>query len=257
MIKKLLTVLTSAILVGVLATPALAADEAKVELKTKKTAAVLEGDTAWVAINWKGKNADATDFRIVASADTRGVTISYPDNTATYSSLMDDDTLSAGEIDFTSLKVSVPYGVKKVKIKIKATWFTNGEKEDKDYKVTIPVAKFRGDDIAQATTDAGSISTGSPAWLGVEWTGVAPTLDNVEMTVAGPAGAVITYPADRSFTSLNYDSTLEDGETDIARFLVDASAMAPGSYTFDLVLSYTKGGANKSVTGQVSFQVTG
>jgi hypothetical protein len=255
MIKKLATVLVSATLVAILATPALAAPEAKVELKTRKTAAILEGDTAWVAINWTAKKAEAVEFRIVAESTTAGVTISYPDNTAPYSSLMDNDTLSEGELDFTSLKLSVPHGIKEVKLKVKATWLDNGVKQAKEYKVKVPVAKFKGDDVAQATSDAGSVSAGTPGWLGVEWTGIAPTLDDVQMTVTAPAGAVVTYPGDGSFTSLLYDSTLEDSETDVARFLMDVSGVANGNYKFEVVLSYTKGGSVTSVTGEVAFEV--
>jgi len=261
MIKKAFTVLLAAGLLALTATPALAAsddkDKGKIELKTRKTAAVVEGDTAWVAISWKAKYADATEFKITVETEDDDVTIVYPANTATYSSLMDNDTLSTDEIDFTSLQVSMPYDSKKIKLKVTATWVQNGEDHEEDFKVDVPVAKFKGDDIAQATKDAGPISAASPAWLGVEWTGLAPSLDDVEMTVSGPAGAAITYPGERAFTSLYYDSTLEDGETDVARFLVDVAAMAPGDYSFEVELSYAKAGKTESVTGVVSFEVTG
>ncbi len=284
MIKKAFTVLMAVSLLVLSALPALAAtdsgvtetvttdsntvqdrgdvrdsggDKGKVELKTKKTAAVVEGDTAWVALSWKAKGTDATDFRIVVKTENDGVTIAYPVNTGSYSSLMDNDTLSASEIDFTSLRISVPYGSRKVKLKITATWLQNGENQKKEYKVTVPVARFRGDDIAQATKDAGSVSAADPAWLEVEWTGLAPLLNDVEITVDGPRGAVITYPADRTFTSLYYNNSLEDGETDVARFLVDATALPPGSYSLKVEVSYTKAGRANSATGEFSFEVTG
>jgi hypothetical protein len=280
MMKKALTLLLAASLLALSSVPAFAAaddndattdsvsindksdrgdkgrDEGKVELKTKKTAAVVEGDTAWVAFSWKAKGADATEFKIVAETDAEGVTIAYPTNTDTYSSLMDNDTLSAGEIDFTSLRVSVPYGSKKVKLKVTATWVQNGESQEEDYKITVPVAKFRGDDIAQATKDSGVVSATSPAWLEVEWTGLAPILEDVEITVNGPAGATITYPADRAFTSLYYNNSLEDGETDVARFLVDASTLTPGTYSLSVEVSYTKGGRTNSAVGDFAFEVT-
>jgi len=268
--KKTLTVLLAATLLVSFATPALAADKAQaelkpmkttVELKTRTTAAVVEGDTAWVQLSWTAKNTDATDFRITASTRTPGVTISYPTNTGTYASLMDNDTLAVGEIDFTSLQVSVPYGSRNVGLTVAATWTADGVKQRNRYKVKVPVAKFKGDDIAQVTTSAGSVSVGTPAWLGVEWTGIAPVLENVKMTVNGPAGAIISYPEiDKqpgTYTSLHYNDTLVTGETDIARFNVDASAMRPGTYTIDLELSYTKGTEAKAVKGQVSFDVTG
>lgn len=263
--KKTLTVLLAATLLVSLATPALAAEaqveprmiKTTVDLKTTKTAAVVEGDTAWVQLSWTATNADATDFRIIASTRTPGVTISYPTNTGTYASLMDDDTLSDGEIDFTSLQVSVPYGSKDVTLTVAATWTVNRLKQSMRYKVRVPVAMFTGDDLAQVTTSAGSVSAGAPAWLGVEWTGIAPILENVKMTVNGPAGAIISYPTNtETYTSLHYNDTLVAGETDVARFLVDASGMKPGKYTIDVGLSYTKGTGTNLIKGTVVFDVT-
>ncbi|MFV1970063.1 MAG: hypothetical protein ACC683_03545 [Acidimicrobiia bacterium] len=269
MMKRTLTVFLAAALLATFATPALAGDEAKVQLKTKKTAAVVEGDTAWVAISWMAKKADASDFRITASTNNAGVTISYPENTDPHSSLWDTDTLSNGEIDFTSLQVSVPYGSKDVKLIVAATWTSDGKKQSKDYKVKVPVARFKGDDVAQSTDDVGSVpiataaeldnasDDGKGSWLGVDWTGLAPVVEKVQMTVTGPKGLVITYPGEGSFTSLYYDDTLEDSETDTARFRVDTSGMTAGKYTLDLELSYTIDGEKRSVKGQVSFEVTG
>lgn len=273
MIKKALTLLLTIGLLAFSAVPVLAAEEAennkveardtrgandegRVKLKTRTTAAVVEGDTAWVAFSWKAEGADATEFKVIVKTETDGVIIEYPTNTGAYTSLMDNDTLSANEIDFTSVRLSVPYGTKKVELKAVATWVQNGKSHTQDYDVHVPIAKFSGDDIAQATKDAGSVSVTEPAWLGVEWTGLAPVLENIEITASGPGGVIITYPADRSFTSLYYNNALEDGETDIARFLVDATALAPGSYVLIIEVSYTKAGAANSVIGEISFTVT-
>ncbi len=254
--RTLITTITALVMLMAVAVPA-HAEEAQVSLKTRKTAAVVEGDTAWVALSWSAKKGDATNFRIVAESRTQGATVGYPENTGDHSSLMDNDTLSNGEIDFTALEVSVPYGAKSVKLRVTATWTSDGEDESKTYNVTVPVGKFVGDDLAQATDNAGSVATAEPAWLGVEWTGIAPKLEQVSMTVAAPQGAVITYPGEGTATSLHYDSVLEDGETDVARFLVDASALDPGMHSFDVVISYTKAGTALSATGQVTFEVTG
>lgn len=271
--KKALTLLLTIGLLAFSAAPVLAAEETendkveardtrdakregKVILKTKKTAAVVEGDTGWVAFSWKAERADATDFKVIVKTETDGVIIEYPANTVSYTSLMDNDTLSANEIDFTSVRLSIPYGTKNVKLKVVATWVQNGKTQTQDYDIKVPVAKFFGDDLAQATKDAGSVSVTEPAWLGVEWTGLAPIIEDIEITVSGPGGAIVTYPADRSFTSLYYNNTLEDGETDVARFLVDAAALAPGSYTLIVEVSYTKAGAANAVVGEMSFTVT-
>jgi len=268
MMKRALTILISTSLLILSATPALAAagaapalavSRANVNLQTTRTAAIVEGDTAWIALSWTAKKADVTDFRVVAKTRTAGVTISYPDNTGTYTSLMNDSTLSAGEIDFSSLRVSVPYGARRVILVVNATWIdAAGVTQSMNYKAQIPVAGFIGDDIAQLTDNAGPVPVKAPTWLGVEWTGIAPSLNKVQMTVSGPAGIAISYPENTGkYTSLHYDDTLEDGETDIAKFLVDASAITPGKYTLDVVLTYTKGTESKAVKGQVSFEVTG
>ncbi len=146
-------------LLALSATPALADNggRGKVELKTNKTAAILEGDTAWVSISWKAKRTGATDFRIVATANVAGVTSSYPENTDPYSSLMDNDTLSANEIDFTSLRISVPYHVTRIELKVVATWTQDRRQKSNGYKVEVPVAGSNGDDVAQVTTDVGTM----------------------------------------------------------------------------------------------------
>lgn len=259
MMKKPITFLIAVSLLVLSATPALADNggRGKVELKTKKTAAILEGDTAWVSISWKAKRTDATDFRIVATTNVAGVTISYPENTDPYSSLMDNDTLSANEIDFTSLRISMPYGVTKIKLKVVATWTQDGREKSKDYKVEVPAARFNGDDVAQVTTDVGAMQAGTPEWIEISWTGVAPILNDVQLTVSGPTGIVVTYPNDRAFTSLMYDNILVAGETDYAAAFIDASALSPGSYILDVILSYSKSGAITSVTGKVTMQVAG
>ncbi len=135
--------------------------------------------------------------------------------------------------------------------------YTDGKTESKKYKVKVPVAKFNGDDVAQSTEHAGSVPVKEPVWLGADWTGVAPTIEDVRMTVSSPDGATITYPKYGTFTSLHHSDTLVAGETDTARALVDASSLKPGTYTLYLELTYTKGNDKKSVEGKVAFEVTG
>ena len=80
--RRILTlILLTATLIGA-AVPASAKDTAdktvKVKLETKKTPAILQGSTTWVAVNWRGVDADATAFRITATTRTKGVEISTP-----------------------------------------------------------------------------------------------------------------------------------------------------------------------------------
>jgi hypothetical protein len=251
----------SVTLVLLVASPALAAPKGRVELKTRKTAAVVEGTTTWIALSWAGKNIEATDFRVEAKTFNRGVTIAYPENTGDHTSLWDNDTLSADEIDYTALQVSVPYGSRSVGISLTATWTADGKNQSKKFRVKVPVAKYKGEDIAQSTTDAGSVSQNEPAWIGVDWIGIAPSLQNVQMTATSPDGAIITYPNQKGtekpgvYTSLHFDDTLVAGETDTARVLIDASNMKLGAYTLNLELSYTKGSRTQTVDGRVSFKV--
>ncbi|MCL1692790.1 MAG: hypothetical protein M3096_03820, partial [Actinomycetia bacterium] len=77
MVRRILTlILLTATLIGA-AVPASAKDAvdktAKIKLETKKTAAVVQGGTTWIIVNWRGVDADATGFRITATTKANGV----------------------------------------------------------------------------------------------------------------------------------------------------------------------------------------
>lgn len=251
--KKLITALMAASLIVAFAQPASAKGEATLVQKTKRTAAIVEGDTAWVSVTWTARHGDVFDVKMYAFPDAKDVTVQYPENTGDHSSLMVDDTVLEKEIDFSSFRLHVPYGTKQFKMRIVATW-NDGKRDFKDeFVVHVPVGRHNGDDVAQSTTDLGAIGS-EPVWAGVTWTGIAPVVEDVRMTVDVP-GAVVTYPNEGSFTSLYYDDTLEDGETDTTRFLLDASSLTPGAYSGDVTLSYTLAGRTQSVDGSVDFTV--
>lgn len=253
--RKLTITILAALLVVAVAQPAYADEEAELRLKTKKTAAIVEGDTVWVSLSWTAKEADARDFRVIATPRTRGVTVEYPENTGDHTSLMVDDVLLENEIDFTSIKVHVPYGTKSFRLPVVAYWTDDDGEHKEQFTVRVPVAKHKGDDIAMSSSELGSVSQGEPVWKAVAWTGIAPELADVKMTVAGPADLVVVYPGEGSSTSLHYDDVLDDGETDEARFLVDASALSPGSYDVAVTLSYAKAGRSHSVDGRLTLTV--
>ena len=143
-----------------------------------------------------------------------------------------------------------------MRLAVTATWVQSGESRSRTYQVFVPSARYRGEDVVLVTLMAGSVPVATPTWLGVEWSGLAPRLENVTMIVAGPVGISIVYPAEGPSTSLHYDDLLEDGETDVARFLVDASGLTPGSYALDVTLTYMRGGTGGPAAGTVSFDVT-
>lgn len=223
---------------------------AKVKLETKKTAAIVQGGTTWVAINWRGADADATDFRITATTKAKGVDISYPTNTGNHSSLMANDVLSSDEIDFTSLNLVVPYGTKQFKIDIVASWNDGKKQIEKEFTVTVPTVKYSGEDAALVTDGVRAPAAAQP-WIDVAWSGMAPSLDQVRMTVDGPPDAVVTYPGHGSSSGLSRDSRLNQAETDVAGFRLDTSGLKPGSYEFKVVLAYERDGKSSSVSGVV------
>jgi len=229
---------------------------AKVKLETRKTAAVVEGGSSWVALNWRGAVSEATDFRVTAVASARGVEVSYPENTADYASLMDNDVLSPDEVDFTALHLVVPSGTKRFKLKVTATWSDGRKEVKKNFTVTVPTFKYEGEDVALVTS-SGDITTAEPAWMDVEWTGLAPSVSDVRMVVGSPAGASVIYPDERAWSSLSLDDQLDQRETDVARFLLDASDLKPGEYEFKVLLSYTRNGSASETAGVVRVIVTG
>jgi hypothetical protein len=88
-------------------TAALAATSSfDVTLSTSTLPTLRPGQTAWVSTLWTGAPVDATSFVLRASGPS-GITISYPSNTGSYSSLYKQSTLLAGDTDYAALKVAV------------------------------------------------------------------------------------------------------------------------------------------------------
>ncbi|MGI9528143.1 MAG: hypothetical protein ACR2NG_00400, partial [Acidimicrobiia bacterium] len=141
------------------------------------------------------------------------------------------------------------------KLRVTAQWTDDSGEHEERFAVQVKVARHKGDDLALSSDQLGSVAQDEPVWKGVGWTGIAPQLGNVKMTVDGPQGLGITYPNDGSSTSLHYDDVLSDGETDEARFLVDASSLSPGQYKVAVTLSYSKAGQNHTVDGSLMLTV--
>jgi hypothetical protein len=228
-----------------------------VELTNYETAAIVAGDSAWIALNWVGAGGDAKNFQLVVKKPDAGVEVRYPDNTGTYTSLWADDTLSDGEYDFTAVHVTVPYGAGgDIKLLFTLTYDHNGKPKTRSFNVRVPVIEYTGgEDLQQVTTSLGEVTVGESAWVGVSYAGLAPRLDDFKLTVTDAAGLPIVYPANGSSTSLHHNARLEDGETDIARFRVDAFDVDPGTYTIQILAAYRKDTTSATLTGTVTLVV--
>ncbi len=254
---RIITAAIAALLVIGTASPAVAKGP-EADLKTKKTATIVAGDTSWVAVNWQGKGGDVTNFKVVAEAPS-GVEVTYPENTPGFTGLMNGHVLSEKELDFTALQVSVPYSqTKKFKIKLSVTYEADGETVADDFDVTVPVAEYEADqDVAQVTDSLGSISSGDSAWMEIDFAGLAPMVEGFDVVVSDTAGLAVGYPSAGASTSLFFNSVLEDNETDFAAIRVDTTGAAPGTYNLGLKVSYTKGGQTKTFDGTLVLTVTG
>lgn len=257
---RIILVLATALLV-VTALPAAAAPKPKVdrdvELTNYETAAIVAGDSAWIALNWHGGTGDAENFRLVVKKPDPGVEIRYPANTGTYTSLWADDTLSDGEYDFTAIHVTVPYAAGgDIKLLFTLSYEVNGKPKTNSFNVRVPVVDYTGDeDLQQVTASLGQVAIGDSAWVGVSYAGLAPRLDDFELTITDAAGLPVVYPGDRSSTSLHHDARLEDGETDVARFRVDAYDIPTGSYTIGILASYRKDATVAELIGTVTLEI--
>ena len=248
--------ITTLLLIGT-ASPAMA-DEAEVKLKTKSTATVVAGDSAWLAINWQGQGGELTNFNVVAEAP-RDVEVGYPENTPGFTGLMNGHVLSEKEMDFTALKVSVPYSrTKSFDLKLLVSYTSEGNEVEEDFDVTVPVTAYRAEqEVAQVTESLGSIAGGQSTWVEVDFTGLAPMVEEFDVVVSDQAGLTVSYPATKSSTSLFFNDVLEDNETDFAAFLVDTTGAVPGTYSLGLTVSYTMAGSTKTMEGTVTVDVTG
>ncbi len=248
-----------AILVVTTAQPALAKSDtpnggpANVDALTIQTGTVLAGDSAWIEIVWEASGGDAENFEVTVKSPDPGWEVRYPSNTGSFASTWADSTLSDGEIDFTAIHVTVPYGASKdVKLHLEASFTTEGKSHSQSFQVKVPVADYTGNDLSQA---GGDTTINGSGWVQVPFMGNAPRLDGFQMTVIPPDGLTVTYPGDGSSTSLAHDARLEDGESDYAAFFVDATGAAPATYTIPVHVTYSKDSTTGTWDGSVAITI--
>ncbi len=248
-----------------MANPALADDDhddrgdGKVRLLTRESATVTAGDTAWLGINWTAKDGPVSDFSMVLHKEPKyGVQVAYPTNTASYTGLMNGHELDEGEIDFSAIQVMVPadFTKKNVELEFDVTYTdSEGDEHDKKFKVKVPVVQYAaGEHLVQHESTV-ELAPGSSVWVDVDFTGLAPVVENLSMAVAGDVP--IVYPSYGTSTSLHGDDRLDDGETDTARFRVDVGDTAPGSYEITTEITYVVAGETFTRPGTVKVVVTG
>ena len=258
--SRILLPIVLALIVGT-AAPAVAAPkpdvDKDVELTNYETAAIVAGDSAWIALNWHGGGGDAENFQLVVKKPEAGVEVRYPDNTGSYTSLWADDTLSDDEYDFTAVHVTVPYAAgSEIKLQFALSYERDGKQKTNVFNVRVPVVQYSGgEDLQQVTASLGEVPLGESVWVGVSYAGLAPRLDDFVLSVTDNGGLPIVYPADGTSTSLHHNARLEDGETDIARFRVDAYDIQPGTYTIAVRATYRKDATTAELLGSVTLSV--
>lgn len=241
----------------VAAAPASADRPGKAKLTSDQAAAVTVGDTVWLAFTWKAEG-DLENFRVAARRDD-GAEISYPENTGTYSARYQSAHLRDGEIDYTAILVHVPETArasrtKSLVLQLEASWDGGQRRRSSKHTVKIPLAVYEGSDVAQVT-DSIEVPAGDGAWVEIACAGMAPMVERFSVVVNADRSLPVTYPGYGSGTSLHHDAVLEDGETDVVRFYVDASDATAGEYHVQVFATYARGGEPGGVEGAVSIIV--
>lgn len=235
--------------------------EAGVRLLTSETAAITRGDDGWVVLNWTafGDVIDGVEDVSVTlrKKAPKDVTVTYPANTGTYTSLWDNDVLSVGEVDFTALHVDVAEGYKKdeIKLDLNLSFSVEGERFRERHSIIVPVVTFTGQPVEQVTHDWGAASPTDARWFEIAFAGLAPAVTDFSVVVVEPAGMAVTYPQG-SHTSLHFDDVLESRETDVVRLYIDPLAMSPGQHTVTVESTYTYDGQQLTDTDTVTITIT-
>lgn len=221
------------------------------------------GQTAWVSVDWKS-SADVYNFAVTVAAP-KGYLISYPSDRA-FTSLYGSSSLAAGTEDFTAFKISVPYSASSVAaIQLYVSWTkgssssgANGSRQSGadhlNASLQIPLLDYQGSALKQLTNSV-DVSRASPAYVNVDFEGLAPSLNSFTVTVSAPNGITVTYPSNGSSSSLNGGTALFNGIPDFVAFHIDASGVSPGTYHLTLNESFNTT-SNQTNTGVLDLVVS-
>ncbi|MFI5909457.1 hypothetical protein [Dactylosporangium sp. NPDC051541] len=227
------------------ATPAAAATP-ELGLVVPVLAPMLPGQTGWVGTMWAASD-DICNVKVTASGT--GVTVKYPTNTATYSSLSKGDSLATGHLDYAAFNVTMNSNTLLALVPLKLSYsYTvkadgatdcTGTAKTGSVTATLPVVSVSGDAVVQKTTQV-TVPKATPVWSQLVFQSRKAGVDNLQVTVSGgPTGLVVSYPQNTgTFTSLSKGSSLAVGTDDFAAVKFDATNVAAGTYKLTVSLKY-------------------
>jgi hypothetical protein len=245
------------------ASPAYAATDA-VTLLAPVLAPMLSGQRGWVSAMWTTSEA-VCDLRATAAGS--GVTVTYPSNTSTYSSLYKDDSLEAGQLDYTAFDVAVAAGKASgsVALTISLTYIersksgNNDQTADPDKKsclgahrkasiaASIPIVAATGAAVVQKTSTV-TVTRNTPVWTQLSFQGGQPGLSDFRVSLTAPPGLAVVYPGDKTSAGLNLATSLAVGQDDYVAVRLDATDLTPGRYQVPVHASYTGGTYDGTLT---------
>jgi hypothetical protein len=251
-------VITAAVIVGT-ALPATAAQPGDdgLTLIVPTLTPMLPGQEGWIGTMWSA-GFDVCDVEITGSGP--GLGVSYPANTATFSSLYTSSGLAEGNLDMAAFNLSVPAtavgaipvtlsvnyrqlppGLIKKSDDLKTKKFPcAGPKGEQTIATTLPITPFTGPPVIQVT-NAVSVPKAQPTWVNITFTGNQPNLNDFRVSLAPPAGMTVAYPGDATSAGLNGSPTLPVAREDFVAVNIDPAGLGPGVYPVPLHATYTGG----------------
>lgn len=247
------------------------ADKTGVRAVTAQTAAVVPGQSAWLSVVWTADQT-VTGWSTTVTAPA-GVTVSYPTTRGgSDTSLYGSETLVGTTQDFTAFRLQVPYAqTSSFPVTLNSTYTSTcgdngqckeqgGGNDDKARTfsttavVTVPVVPATGPAFTQGTASL-TVPVGSNAFHQLAFTAGQADLADFTVRLGGlPAGLSAAYPGDAAVSRPSRGTALVGRTTDSVAVRLDATRLAPGTYTVPLVIDYTAD-APRTASGTVTLVV--
>ena len=208
--RAIASTVSTAMLLGALALPASADrkdgdDKNRVPVPKLLTDSKVDwamGSSEWVNLMWTAEQ-ELTNVKVVLVAKSSGVEIEYPTGQDGFTSLRTDDTLTANDMDFTSVKITTDPDSKGTKqVLVYVSWDYEGKSYREDAgRLKLSNKKYKGEDFAimtEAVTLSSNAEDADKNWVEFNYKGLAPRTRNMKMTVDAD---VEIYHPQKSFTS--------------------------------------------------------